>query len=84
MMALARTTVRLGVHSPLREQSFISESGELCAWLDVGANGEFGVYGSAAALRRLGAALLAAADAADELAEANERADPGANEASER
>jgi hypothetical protein len=78
-MALARATLRLGEDSPLREQSFISESGELCAWLDVGADGEFSVYGSPAALRRLGTAMLAAADAADELAERHEYVDPGAD-----
>jgi hypothetical protein len=78
-MALTRTTVRLGEHSPLREQSFISESGELCAWLGVGAEGELSVYGSPAALRRLGTAMLAAADDADELPESHEHADPGAN-----
>lgn len=75
-MALARITVRVGEDSPLRAQSFIDESGELCAWLDVGAEGEFSVYGSPAALRRLGTAMLAAADDADELVERHAQSDP--------
>lgn len=77
-MALARTTVRLG-ESPAARAVVSNEPGELCAWLDVGAEGEFSVYGSPAALRRLGTAILAAADAADELAERHEYVDPGAD-----
>jgi hypothetical protein len=52
----------------LRPHRFVSAAGEPVAWLNVGDAGELCVYGSPAALRRLGAAAVATAEAADELA----------------
>jgi hypothetical protein len=66
-MSIASTTVRVGEESALRDRSFVGRSGEAVAWLDVGAAGTLGVYGSARAIRRLGEAMVTAADAADEL-----------------
>jgi len=66
-MVTARTSARVGEGSRLRQQVFVSRSGDPVGWLDVGEDGELSVYGSPEALRRLAAALLLAADAADEL-----------------
>ena len=46
-------------------QPFITSAGERWAWVDVGEHHELSVYGSPDALRRLAAALVVAADAAD-------------------
>jgi hypothetical protein len=51
----------------LRPQRFVSAAGEPVAWLNVGDAGELCVYGSPEAMRRLGAAAVGAADAAEEL-----------------
>jgi hypothetical protein len=64
--------------SQLDEQSFVRESGEPWAWLDVGENREVSIYGPPAAMRRLGAAVTAAADAAERLASELEQGDEGA------
>jgi hypothetical protein len=65
-MRLARCSVHVRERSELGEQSFVHESGEPCAWLELGDH-EVVLYGSPAAMRRLGAAVLAAAEAADAL-----------------
>jgi hypothetical protein len=62
-----RTSARVEADSPLDQRAFVSRSGDPVGWLDVGELGELGVYGSPGALRRLAAALLIVADAADEL-----------------
>jgi hypothetical protein len=49
------------------QRSFVGRSGDPVGWLDVGAGGELGLYGSPDAVRRLAAGLLIAADAADGL-----------------
>ena len=66
-MAVARTSARVGEEALLRQHVFVSRWGEPVGSLDVGEDGEPGVYGSPEALRRPAAALLIAADAADEL-----------------
>jgi hypothetical protein len=66
-MAIASTSVRVGGSTPMRQHVFVGRSGDPVGWLNVGEDGELGVYGSPEALRRLAAALLLAADAADEL-----------------
>jgi hypothetical protein len=68
-MRVARCSVWVREEAELREQSFVRESGEPWAWLDLGADREVSVYGSPAAMRRLGAAVIAAADVADGLPE---------------
>ena len=55
-MALARMSVSVGEDAPLRPHRFVSAAGEPVAWLNVGDAGELNVYGSPAALRRLGEA----------------------------
>jgi hypothetical protein len=67
VIAPARLSVSVDEHAPLRPHRFVSAAGEPVAWLSVGDAGELNVYGSPAALRRLGEAALATADAADEL-----------------
>lgn len=67
-MSVAHTTVRVGEDSMLREDAFVGRSGQPVARVSLGAqHEEVGVYGSARAIRRLGRAMLAAADAADKL-----------------
>jgi hypothetical protein len=66
-MVVARMSARVEEDSPLDQHVFVSRSGEPIGWLDVGESSELGVYGSPAALRRLAAAVLIVADAADEL-----------------
>jgi hypothetical protein len=66
-MTVVHTTVRVDDESVVQERAFVRRSGEPIAWLDVGALGELGVYGSAPAMRRVGAAVLAAADAVEAL-----------------
>jgi hypothetical protein len=80
-MALARTTVFVFEDSPLRGHPHVRESGEVCAWLEVGERVELSVWGSSRALRRFAAAVTAAADAADHLAEAEQRSEPVAQSA---
>jgi hypothetical protein len=68
VIPVARMTVCVGEDALLRRHRFVSAAGESVAWLNVGDAGELCVYGSPEAMRRLGGALLGAADAADELA----------------
>jgi hypothetical protein len=76
-MRVARCSVRVREDSELREQSFVRECGEPWAWLDLGEDREVSVYGSPAAMRRLAAAVIAAADVADGLPEGHGIADVG-------
>jgi hypothetical protein len=76
-MRIARCSVYVRDESELREQSFVRESGEPWAWLDLGEDREVALYGSPAAMRRLGAAVIGAADAAEQLPEARGTADAG-------
>jgi hypothetical protein len=64
-MSLVRTTARLNETPVTAAQPFVTSLGELCAWVDVGEYGELGLYGSPESLRRLAAALVIAADAAE-------------------
>jgi hypothetical protein len=66
-MSAALTSARVGEESLMRQHVFVGRWGDPVGWLGVGEDGELGVYGSPEALRRLAAALLIAADAADEL-----------------
>lgn len=68
---MTRTSVSalIEAESPLAEHVWLDTRGERVAWLDVGAGGELGLYGAPAAVRRLGRALLVAADNADQLAQ---------------
>jgi hypothetical protein len=66
-MSLVRTTARLNETLVTAAQPFVSSRGELCAWVDVGDHGELGLYGSPESLRRMAAALVVAADAAEAL-----------------
>jgi hypothetical protein len=72
-MALARISVRVDADTPQRAQPFLAESGAPVAWLELGDGSEVGVYGSPAAMRRLAAAVLATAAAADDLSSERER-----------
>jgi hypothetical protein len=74
MMPLARTSVYVPEDCPLDGHTMTAESGGVRAWLYLGES-EVGVWGSPAAMRRLAAAVGAAADAADRLAENGERED---------
>jgi hypothetical protein len=76
-MRLARCSVWVREEAELREQSFVRESGEPWAWLDLGEDREVVLYGSPAAMRRLGAAVIAAADTAEQLPEGRGTADVG-------
>jgi hypothetical protein len=76
-MRVARCSVYVREQSELCEQSFVRESGEPWAWLDLGEDREVSVYGSPAAMRRLAAAVTAAADVAEQLPEARGTADVG-------
>jgi len=78
MGVIASCSVCVRERSELREQSFLRESGEPWAWLYVGDDAEVSVYGRPAAMRRLGAAVIAAADAADRLASEFEHVDGAA------
>jgi hypothetical protein len=53
----------------------VGASGKRVAWLELGDGGEVGVSGSPAAMRRMVAALLATAAAAEELPERRGSAD---------
>jgi hypothetical protein len=66
-MALARVTVCVGAEIALRPRPFIADSGERCAWLELGDGSEVGLYGAPAEMRRLGAAVIAAAALAETL-----------------
>jgi hypothetical protein len=76
-MRVARCSVWVREDSELCEQSFVRECGEPWAWLDVGEDREVSVYGSPAAMRRLAAAVIAAADVADGLPEDRDPAEAG-------
>jgi hypothetical protein len=66
-MSASRTTVRLTEDTTVSQRSFVGRAGDPVGWLDVGDGNELGLYGSPDAVRRLAAALLIAADAADGL-----------------
>jgi hypothetical protein len=65
-MRLAHTTLWLDEPPATRDRSFITNRGEPLACLDVG-NGELSIFGSPDGLRRLAAALVVSADAAETL-----------------
>jgi hypothetical protein len=65
-MRLAHTSLWLDEPPPTRDHSFISERGEGVACLRVG-EGDLTVYGVPDAFRRLAAALVVSADAAESL-----------------
>jgi hypothetical protein len=66
-MALVHRTARLHRLPVVAAHPFITSAGERWARVDVGEHGELSVYGPPDALRRLAAALVVAADAADVL-----------------
>ena len=68
-MALARVSVFVDADAELRPRPFCSSSGERVAWLELGDGGDVAVSDSPAAMRRLAAAVLATAAAAQELPE---------------
>jgi hypothetical protein len=68
-MALARVSVFVDADTELRPRPFVGSSGGRVAWLELGDGGEASVWGSPAAMRRLTAALLAVAAAAEQLPE---------------
>jgi hypothetical protein len=70
-MAHARVAVCVDEDSVLREHPFVGETGDACAWLDIGDHA-MAVWGTPAAMRRLATAVTATADAADRLAENDE------------
>jgi hypothetical protein len=76
-MGLVHTTARLNEKPVTVAQPFVTTLGELCAWVDVGECGELALYGSPESLRRLAAALVVAADAAEAL-----RGEPGVGRSS--
>ena len=80
-MRVARCSVWVRERSQLCEQSFVRESGEPWARLDVGEEREVSMYGPPAAMRRLGIAVMAAADVADELVHERASADGAARAA---
>jgi hypothetical protein len=53
-MSMGRTAFRVAEDCVLREHPFMDRRGAPCAWLDVGEDSELGIYGSPAAMRRLG------------------------------
>jgi hypothetical protein len=61
-------TVCIDEAAALGPHRFVSAAGEPVAWLNVGDAEELCVYGSPAAVRRLGEAAVEAANAAEELA----------------
>jgi hypothetical protein len=67
-MPLARAMVQVRDDSPLGEHAVKRESGATHGLVEVGAHRDLMVCGSAVALRRLGCALLRAADLADRTA----------------
>jgi hypothetical protein len=68
-MGLTRVSVFVRADTELRPHPHFSASGERVAWLGLGDGFDVGVSGSPAAMRRLAAALLASAAAADELSD---------------
>lgn len=66
-MSTAKVTLGVDEDAVLVEHAFASEAGEPVAWLYVGAEQEVSLFGSPAALSRLAAGLLGAADAAERL-----------------
>jgi hypothetical protein len=67
MMRVASCSVYVREDSPLHEHSFVRQSGEPWAWLDLGEHREASLYGSPAAMRRLAGAVIEAAVAAERL-----------------
>jgi hypothetical protein len=66
-MSAAKVTLCVDEDGVLVEHAFASEAGEAVAWLYVGAEHEVSLVGSPAALSRLAAGLLGAANAAERL-----------------
>lgn len=66
-MSPAKVTLGVDEDAVLVEHAFISEAGEPVAWLYVGVEHEVSLFGSPAALSRLAAGLLGAANAAERL-----------------
>jgi len=66
-MARACVTVRIETDSVLSDHSFVNREGESRVWLDIG-HGELGLYGAPDAVKRLAAALAAAAERSEQLA----------------
>jgi hypothetical protein len=64
-MRVANVGVYVGEDSPLDGRRMRRRSGGPWACVDVGEAGEVSLYGSPAAMRRLAAALIVAADVAD-------------------
>jgi hypothetical protein len=68
VIPVARMSVCVGDDAALVRHRFVSAAREAVAWLNVSDAGELCVFGSAAAMRRLGEAAVGAAELADELA----------------
>jgi len=66
-MGAAHVSVYAAEGAPLRWHLNVSGPARPTAWLYIGEGDETAVWGSAAALRRLAAALVVAAEQADEL-----------------
>jgi hypothetical protein len=68
-MRLARVSVFVEADTAMRPHPSLSECGARVACLELGASVGVGVSGSPAAMRRLGAAVIATAAAAEELSD---------------
>jgi hypothetical protein len=68
-MGPTRVIVFVDADTELCPQPFVGASGKRVAWLELGDGGEVGLSGSPAAMRRLAAAVLTTAGAAEELPE---------------
>src|SRR4051794_856105 len=66
-MSAAHVSVYAAEDAPLRWHLNVSGTARSTAWLYIGEGDETAVWGSPAALRRLAAALVVAAEQADEL-----------------
>src|SRR4051794_16923892 len=66
-MSAARVSAYAAEDSPLKWQVHVSGTARPTAWLYIGEGDDTALWGSAAALRRLAAAVVVAAEQADEL-----------------
>jgi hypothetical protein len=80
-MRVASVGVYVREESPMSERAVARQSGEPWAWLELGADAEVSLYGSPAAMRRLAAALLGAAAAAERLPSEHQSPTAAAREA---
>jgi hypothetical protein len=64
-MSTARITVLVTEESVLGRHAFVSRSGEMRGWLEIGQRGELVLCGSPVALRRLAVAVRDAAKSAE-------------------